>query len=128
MTGGYLGEAELLGQSPYGKFLEHCARDELAYQVEADGTAIFYPRALDLPWAVSAGLGEVYSSTVVRHKGEPPFALVLVDMDEGFRLMSRVDSDAPETVRIGDRVRVKFRSLAEGQAPLPVFVAEGAGA
>ena len=34
--------------------------------------------------------------------------VVLVDLDEGFRMMSRVDGVAPELVRIGLRVRVAF--------------------
>lgn len=115
-------------QSPYGRFLEHCSRGELAYQTDAIGGAVFYPRVLDLPWQVSKGQGAIYSRTIVRHGDEQPFVLALVDMDEGFRLMSRVDSNAPESVKIGDRVRVKFRPLAEGQPPLPVFEVEGAGA
>lgn len=128
MTGADTSEPDLREQSPYGRFLEHCARGELVYQIGADGTAVFYPRVFDCCWAVSAGAGEIHASTIVRHRNEPPFALVLVDMDEGFRLMSRIDSDVPETVKIGDRVRVRFRALAEGQPPLPVFVVEEARA
>lgn len=64
----------------------------------------------------------------MRHKGEAPLPLALVDLDEGFRMMSNIVTDAPESLRIGDRVSVTFRSLAEGQPPLPVFVREGEAA
>lgn len=113
--------------SPYGRYLFHCERGELAFQRGEDGQAFFYPRYLtpgtgDEPqWQVSSGLGRVYSVTLVHHRNEDPFALVLVDLDEGFRMMSRVDTDAPETVAIGARVAVDFRSLGEGQPILPVF-------
>lgn len=112
-------------ESPYGRFLKHCARGELAYQKAPDGSAIFYPRAVAYTWEISSGRGEIYSRTIVRHKDEPPFVLALVQMEEGFRLLARVDSDEPRSVKIGDRVRVTFRSLAEGQPALPVFVPEG---
>lgn len=119
-------------QSPYGRFLEHCARGELAFQRSRSGKALFYPRLVDPDgggtpeWAVSNGLGAVYSVTVVQPKDAEPFALALVDLDEGFRMMSRIDTDAPGSIGIGDRVKVAFRSLAQG-AILPVFViVEGA--
>jgi uncharacterized OB-fold protein len=109
--------------SPAAAFAEHCRRGELAYQVAPDGTAVHPPRLAQpgtgapLRWAVSAGLGTVHAATVVRRRGEEPASIVLVDLDEGFRMMSRVDGVDPERVRIGLRVRVAF----DGE--LPVFVA-----
>ena len=116
-----------LEQSPHGRFLEHAARGELVFQRDGAGKAYFPPRLVsprdgaDPTWHVSAGTGAIHSLTLVRHKGEPPFALAMIDLDEGFRMMSRVDSDEPETLRIGDRTRVAFRPLTEGQPPMPVF-------
>ena len=110
--------------SPAEVFAAHCLRGELAYQVAPDGTAVFPPRLArpgtgePLRWAVSAGRGTVHATTVVRRRGETPASLVLVDLDEGFRMMSRVDGPAPEDVRIGLRVRVAF----DGE--VPVFVPE----
>jgi uncharacterized OB-fold protein len=109
--------------SPAAAYAEFCARGELAYQVAADGRAVFPPRlgepgtGAPLRWAVSAGAGTVYAATVMRRRGEPPASLVLVDLDEGFRMMSRVEGVAPEDVRIGARVRVRFDD------GVPVFVA-----
>ena len=42
-------------------------------------------------------------------------------MDEGFRLMSRVESIAPETVRIGMRVQVRVQPAEGDEGPYPVF-------
>ena len=63
-----------------------------------------------LRWAVSAGHGTVYAATVVRRRGEEPASVVLVDLDEGFRMMSRVDGLEPERVRVGLRVQAVFDS------------------
>ena len=64
---------------------------------------MFYPRVLcpftgsdKLEWRVSKGLGTVYATTVV-HPGEgAPYNVALIDCDEGFRLMSRVEDIAPD--------------------------------
>jgi uncharacterized OB-fold protein len=65
----------------------------------------------------------VYAATVVRRRGEEPSSVVLVDLDEGFRMMSRVEGLAPEDVRIGLRVTARF---TEDDPPLVFFVPEDA--
>jgi uncharacterized OB-fold protein len=105
----------------------------LAYQVTEDGKPVFYPRVASpetggaLTWRVSKGLGTVYSTTVIYNRNEAPFNVALIDMDEGFRLMSRVEDIDPMAVKIG--MRVKFRTHAgdDKQPPYPVFTrSEGA--
>lgn len=120
--------------SPRGRFLHHCAQGELAFQRGACGRAVFPPRVVapagvsgPLRWAVSAGRGRVHSVTTVHPRGEAPHALALVDLDEGFRMMSRIDADDPAAVPIGAPVRVAFRSLAADEPPLPVFLLAEAG-
>lgn len=78
---------------------------------------MFRPRVGDgLQWRVSAGLGVVYAVTVAHPRGESEaYNIVLVDLDEGFRMMSTVVSGEPV---IGARVRVAWR---EGDPPVPVF-------
>ena len=111
-------------EAPATVFAQHCARGELAYQVAPDGSAVFPPRLAQpgtgepLRWAVSARGGVVYSTTVVRRRGEEPIGIVLVTLDEGFRMMSTVIDRAPEDVAIGDRVEVRFRDGDNA----PVFV------
>jgi hypothetical protein len=117
--------------SPLATYHDHLSRGELAYQVRADtGGAVFYPRVMApgtgarVEWRVSKGLGVVYSTTVVSYKGEPPLNVALIDLDEGFRMLSRVEEIDPMQVKIGMRVRVRIHPGAEGKPPLPVFIPE----
>lgn len=116
-------------QSPLGVYIEHCRKGELAYQVcTDDDTPVFFPRAVapttgspNLEWRVSKGLGTVHATTVVYYKNEPPLNVALIDLDEGFRMMSRVEGIDPMQVKIGMRVRVSMNPGTEKQSPYPVF-------
>ena len=121
--------------APLKTYVDHLERDELAYQFSPDaGRAVFYPRLLcpftgsdRLEWRVSKGLGTVHATTVVHPAEGNPFNVALVDCDEGFRLMSRVEDIAPEQVRIGQRVRMRVHRPDGEEAPYPVFIpVEGA--
>jgi acyl-CoA-associated DUF35 OB-fold domain-containing protein len=100
-----------LERSPADVYAEHCRRHELAYQLDAEGRPVFRPRVGHPEWRVSAGLGTVYSTTVVRPRKAAAYGVVLVDLDEGFRMMSRVRGGGT----IGQRVHVAFED------GLPVF-------
>ena len=54
-----------------------------------------------------------------------PYNVALIDCDEGFRLMSRVEDIAPEQVRIGQRVRFRVHRPGGEEPPYPVFAAGG---
>ena len=93
---------------------------------------MFYPRVLcpftgsdELEWRVSKGLGTVYATTVVHPAEGKPFNVALVDCDEGFRLMSRVEDIAPEQVRIGQRVRFRVHKAERRRGALPGLHAGG---
>ncbi|MBX9844864.1 MAG: OB-fold domain-containing protein [Xanthobacteraceae bacterium] len=122
-------------KSPLTTYLDHLSRGELAYQFSpAAGRAVFYPRVTcpftgneALEWRISKGLGTVYATTVVHPAEGKPFNVALIDCDEGFRLMSRVEDIAPEQVRIGQRVRFRVHQPGGDEPPCPVFTpAEGA--
>ena len=121
---------ELKQQSPLGSYIEYCKKGELAYQIcTDDDTPVFYPRAVapktaspNLEWRISKGLGTVHATTVVHVRDQPPHNVALVDVDEGFRMMSRVEDIDPMQVRIGMRVKVRFHPGDEKQPPYPVFV------
>jgi hypothetical protein len=49
-----------------------------------------------------------------------PYAVTLIALEEGPHLMSSVINCAPDSVRIGMRVKVAFRDFDDG-AVLPVF-------
>ena len=114
-------------ESPLGIFQQFCEEGKLAYQVTPSGQAVFYPRIVapktgeSLRWQISKGLGQVYSSTVIYPKGQAPYNVALIDLDEGFRMMSRVEDLPAEQVSIGMRVKLKMTKDKEGRA-LPVFV------
>ncbi len=122
-------------RSPLIQWQDHLRAGRLAYQFSPDtGRAVFYPRLVcphggkaPLEWRVSAGLGTVYSISRVHPVKGDPYPVALIDLDEGFRMMSTVDGATGEPEEIGRRVRVTLRpAAAEGAAPLPVFVWEGA--
>jgi uncharacterized OB-fold protein len=91
------------------------------------GRYIFYPRvaeprsgSTDLEWVDASGRGTVYSTTVVRQKPPTPnYNLALIDLEEGPRMMSRVDNIAPEQVKIGMPVKAKI--VRENDQHLLVF-------
>lgn len=125
---------EKLQSSPYGTFVEYCKKGQLAYQYSVDDRkAVFFPRVIapvsgstHLEWRVSQGLGTVYATTVVHARDTAPYNVALIDVDEGFRMMSRVEDTDPMQVRIGMRVKVRMHPGDEKQPPYPVFVpAEG---
>lgn len=97
----------------------------------SSGCHVFYPRLVepltgadDLEWVEASGKGTVYSVTVVRPRPPAiPYNVVLVDLDEGPRIMSRVDRVAAEEVWIG--MSVEARIIEEDDKPLIVFVAHG---
>src|SRR3954451_13984626 len=53
----------------------------------------------------SAPSGVVYATTVVHRPDEEPYNICLVDLDDGKRVMGRVEGLAPTEVTIGLRVR-----------------------
>jgi uncharacterized OB-fold protein len=96
---------------------------------------IYFPRELcphcgsgNVSLVEPKGTGMVYSTTTVRRKADAggDYNVALIDLDEGVRLMSRVEGVAPGAVRIGQRVR--SRVVVNGGTGLVVFdPIEGAG-
>jgi uncharacterized OB-fold protein len=119
-----------MAKSPLAVYQEHLVHGELAYQYspEAD-RAVFFPRVIcpfsgsdRLEWRVSAGLGTVYATTVTHPAQGEPYNVALIDCDEGFRLMSRVEEIDPMAVKIGMRVRFRVHEPGSDEPPYPVFV------
>jgi uncharacterized protein len=62
----------------------------------------------------------VYSVTVVRKRPpEQDYNVALIDLQEGPRMMSRVEGIAPADVRIGMQVQAKV--VQQDEQPLLVF-------
>jgi len=85
-------------------FYEGCKENKLLYQQCKDcGEVVFFPKELcsncmshNLEWLESRGKGKLYTFTVT-YAGAPPaftadgpYVLAIIEMDEGFRLMSNV--------------------------------------
>lgn len=93
-----------------GKFLiQHCADCVLH---------VYFPRewcphcgSVELGWVAPAGLGTVYAMTTVRRNADAggDYNVSLVDLDEGVRLMSRVDNVNPLELKIGQRVQARVQ-------------------
>ncbi|MES2184556.1 MAG: OB-fold domain-containing protein [Pseudomonadota bacterium] len=115
--------------SPLAYYLAQLRLGHLAYQYSPQaGRAVFFPRLVcpftgseRLEWRESSGLGTVHATTVVYPREGAPYNVALIDVDEGFRMMSRVEGPDPAEVRIGLRVSLHIISGGEAEDPLPVF-------
>lgn len=103
----------------------------LAYPCTQDGTPVWPPRIAapgtggPLTWRDSAGRGTVYATTALHARDQDPRNVALIDLDEGLRMMSRVEGLAGDAVPIGLRVVVRFTDAdPETGERLPVFVPE----
>jgi len=120
---------------PEEEWRAHLAEGRFMLQrSRSTGGYVFYPRiaepgtgADDLEWVAASGDGVVHAVTIVRKKDPADsYNVVLVDLAEGPRLMSRIDDAPPEKVVIG--LPVKARILPDGERlkdlsrPLLVFV------
>ena len=95
---------------------------------------IYYPREVcpfcggdALQLVPPQGMGTVHATTTVRRKAEAggDYHVALIDLDEGVRLMSRVEGLAPADVAIG--LRVRARVSANNGVGLVVFDAVDGG-
>ena len=89
---------------------------------------VYYPRALcshcgsyDMAWVEPSGRGVVYAVSVINRRAEKggPYNVVLVDLEEGPRMMSRVEGVGHDAVKIG--MSVKARVDTTGEKPMVVF-------
>ncbi len=118
----------MTGFAPHREYTDRLAAGAVPFQTcDRCHAAVFHPRvicpacgAVELSWSESAGLGTVYSVSVLSPREGPPYTVALVDLDEGFRMMSTVVGVPAEDVRIGTRVRARIDS-ADPAGPRVVF-------
>lgn len=118
------------GDAPYARYVAYLQAGQLAYQYSIGaGRAVFFPRVRCpysgrdcLEWRISQGRGAVYSTSVVYPRNGEPYNVALVDLDEGFRMMSRVVGVDPQAVRIGQRVAFRVAHDPDGGDPVPEFI------
>jgi len=110
-------------------FFEAAARGELLFQrCPACNHRQFYPRLLctacgaNPVWETASGRGTVHTFTIIRQNGMPPFkdllpyAVAMIELDEGVRMMGNLTGCAVEQVRIGLRVEAYAVESGEGLA------------
>ena len=123
----------ILGENlrPDHTYREGLARGELMYQRCATcDRAIFYPRLAcphcgspDVHFRVSSRTGTVYSYTAITERNAPSYLVCLIDLDDGFRMMSTVVGGPAEDVEVGMRVRGRVEAVDGEEAHRVVFVA-----
>jgi uncharacterized OB-fold protein len=113
-------------------FWEGIKRHELVFQrCKECGTWLHPPRpvcpkcrSFDKEWAPSTGKGTVYSWVTYQESPHPsfkaPYSVILVEMEEGVRLVSNMVDIKAEEISIGMPVEVVFEDIAEGLT-LPKF-------
>jgi uncharacterized OB-fold protein len=96
--------------------------------------AIFYPREVcpscllsdGLEWRPASGRGEVYAVSVQHSPQIPlpayesPYAVAVVELAEGVRMLSTIVGCDPESVTVGQSVTVTWEPLSDGRN-LPMF-------
>jgi uncharacterized protein len=83
-------------------------------------------RSFDFEWTQCSGRGNVYSYTVVHHQTHPafptPYTMLLIELEEGPRLIGRLRAKPDARIAIGAQVRVEWDDVPS--QPLPVFALE----
>lgn len=114
---------------PQQEYFAHLAAGRFMIQrSRSSGEYVFYPRvaaprtgAQDLEWVPASGHGVVYATTIMRVR--PPatsYNVCLVQLEEGPRMMSRVEGIDPQAVSIGMAVRARI-AQDEDKQPVVVF-------
>ncbi len=106
-----------------GKLLiKHC---------NACGENHYYPRSIcplcgsdQTEWLEAKGTGAIYSLSRMRRGLNAPYTLAYVTLDEGPAVLTNIDTQDHDTLRIGQRVAVKF-AASDGGAPYPMFTPDG---
>jgi uncharacterized OB-fold protein len=120
-------------------FWEAAARGQLVRPVCAECLTSFFVPQLACPqchgesWTYepSSGRGGITAFTVVYRAPTPdhipPYVVAVVDLDEGWYMLSNIVGCPPDAVRIGQRVTVDFQRRGDGVV-LPVFRPSADGA
>lgn len=118
------------------KFWDGCAREVLLVQrCEECHRLQWFPRRYcrhcsspRMAWEESTGRASIVSFTIVRRamnedlEAAVPYALAMVELDEGIQMMTNIVDAQPEDLRVGMAVSAVFERQADGTA-LPLFSA-----
>jgi uncharacterized OB-fold protein len=116
------------------EFWAHCREERLCFQrCKSCETWRHFPRILCAgcgsdawEWARSCGRGHIYSWTVTHEALHPafadetPYALIVVELEEGVRIVSRLRDLDPAEIELDLLVEVCFEEVGE-DTKLPYF-------
>lgn len=116
------------------QFYDWCRKGELRFQRCSRCEALRYvPRELcarcgsfESEWVRVQGNGSVFTYTILARAMHPaftgavPYAVAIIELEEGIRLLSKVIDCAPEELHIGMQVYVDFESVND-EVAIPVF-------
>lgn len=111
------------------KFWDELAESNLFIKRCGDCDKLHYfPRAhcphclsANTHWEKTSGSGTIYSLSTMRRGPDAPYTLAYVTLDEGPSLLTNILADDPDTLAIGQRVRLQC-SPTEGGPLVPTFV------
>lgn len=90
------------------------------------GKSYYYPRGVcpsclstDVEMRESKGTGTIYTYSVMR-PAKPVYVIAYVTLDEGVSMMTNIVDTDPETVKIGQKVKVVFKPREDG-TKIPCF-------
>jgi uncharacterized OB-fold protein len=115
-------------------FYDGCKEGKLLYQMCKDcDEVIFFPKQVcancmgrDLEWKESQGKGKIHTFTVTYDSAPPefvadcPYALAIINLDEGFSMMSNIVECDPEKIACDMPVEVVFDPVTP-EITLPRF-------
>lgn len=98
------------------------------------GEFFFYPRALspgedmseNLEWVKASGKAKVWTYAIHHmgptkaYKGDPPYVVALVELEEGVKMMTNIVDCDPNDVHVGMDVEVVFDDVTD-EVTLPKF-------
>ena len=108
-------------------FYAHCAKGTLCFQrCKSCGTWRHLPRDMcakcgspEWEWSPSSGLGRIYSWTVTHRAlhpafaGDVPYAVVIVELEEGVRMVSGLRGLPPEKLELDLPVEVELERVSD---------------
>lgn len=95
------------------------------------GATHFYPRPLcphcfseRTEWVPAKGSGVIYTYSTMRRGVPVPYTIAYVTLDEGVSMMTNIVDCDPDTLKIGDRVKLVFKPAEDGTS-VPMFTPAG---
>jgi hypothetical protein len=100
----------------------------LIKRCNACGEPHWYPRTMcpfchstDTAWMESKGEGVIYTFSIMRRNTPVPYVISYVTLDEGPAVLTNIVDADFDTLKIGDRVKLKWSSTGEGAPPVFTF-------